>query len=57
MFIILDASVKNNVSISVLHIHRGQEIIAKYVYHTMNITYMETKLFTIRCEINYAIYL
>ena len=51
--IISDASVKNNVITLVLHIHRGQDIIAKTVYHLMNIISTETKLFSIRCGINY----
>ena len=52
--IISDASVKNNVITLVLHIHRGQDIIAKTVYHLMNIISTETKLFSIRCGINYV---
>jgi len=52
VLIISDASVKNNVTTSVLHIHRGQEIITKTVYHTMNIASTEAELFAIRCGIN-----
>ena len=50
--IISDASVKNNVTTSVLYIHRGQDIITKTVYHLMNIMSTEAELFAIRCGIN-----
>ena len=48
----MDASVKNNIATLISYIHRGQEIIAKSVYYTMNITSTEAKLFAIRCRIN-----
>ena len=57
VLIILNASIKNNVVILISHIHRGQEIIAKSVHHTMNITSTKAKLFTIRCEINHVVQL
>ena len=47
MLIVLDASIKNNVAILILHICRGQEIIAKNVHYTMNVTFSEMELFTI----------
>jgi len=52
--IISNASVKNNIITLVLHIHRGQDIIAKTVYHLMNIMSTKTELFSIRCGINYV---
>ena len=54
MLIVLDASVKNNVGILILHICKGQEIIAKTIYHVMNIIFLEAELFAIRYSINYA---
>ena len=57
MLITLDTSVKNNIAISISYIYRGQEIIAKLVYHIMNITSTKVKLFAIRCGINCAIHL
>ena len=57
MLIISDTSIKNNVATLVSYIYRDQEIIAKSVYHIMNITSIEAKLFTIRYRINHAIYL
>jgi len=47
MLIVLDASIKNNVAILIFHICRGQEIIAKTVHYTMNVTFSEVELFTI----------
>jgi len=57
ILITLDTNIKNNITISILYIYRRQEIIAKLVYYTMNITFIKVKLFTIRCGINYAIHL
>jgi len=54
ILIIADTSVKNNVATLISHIHRGQEIIAKTVHHTINVIFSEAKLFTIRCGINHA---
>ena len=50
--IILDAGVKNNVVISITHIHVCNRPIVKTIYHAVNITLNEAKLFTIRCSIN-----
>ena len=47
-------SVKNNIAILVLHIWRGHEIIAKTVYHVMNILSTKAELFAIRCRISQA---
>jgi len=54
VFIVIDASVKNNVATSILHICRGQEIIAKTVYYVMNMTFSKAELFAIRYGINYT---
>ena len=47
-------NIKNNITTSVSHIWREQEIITKLVYYAFNVNFMEAELFTIRCEINYA---
>ena len=52
MLIISDASVKNNIATSVLHIRREHKIIMKTIYHTMNITSTEAELFAMRCDIS-----
>ena len=52
--IIFDASVKNNVATLVLYICRRQDIIAKTIYHAMNIMSTEAEPFVTRCGINHA---
>jgi len=54
MLIILGVSVKNNIATSISYIHKGQEIITKSIYYTMNIIFFEVKLFTIKYSINYT---
>ena len=48
---------KTTIAISISHIHRSQEIIAKSAHYTTNVNSTKAELFTIRCEINYAIHL
>lgn len=57
IFIIADANIKNNVAFLISHTYRGQEIIAKFIYHVTNINSTEAKLFAIRCKINHTIHL
>ena len=52
LFIITDASVKNNIATSVTHIRKEQTLITKATYHTMNILPTETELFAIRYGIS-----
>ena len=54
ILIISDTSVKNNVTTSVSHIHKEQEIIAKTIHYAMNIMFTKTELFAIRYSINHA---
>ena len=53
--VISDASIRNNITISVLHIHIYNRLVIKIIYNIVNITTTEAKLFTIRCRINQAI--
>ena len=55
MLVIVDASIKNNVAISISHMYRGQKIITKSVHYAMNITSMEVELFAIWCGINHTV--
>ena len=55
MLVIVDASIKNNVAISISHMYRGQKIITKSVHYAMNITSMEVELFVIWCRINHTV--
>ena len=41
---------------SITHICCGHNIVAKTIYHAVNITMTEAKLFAIRCEINQEYY-
>ena len=50
--IILDARVKNNVTMFITHIHICDRPIVKTIYYIANITLTEAELFAIRCGIN-----
>ena len=52
VIIILDASIKNNITFSISHIHSFNNLLKKMLYHTINITSTEAKLIAIRCSIN-----
>ena len=52
--IVLDASVKNNVTTSITHIHIKNKPITKTLHHTLNVMSTEAELVTIRCGINQA---
>jgi len=55
MFIISDSGIKNNVAISIAHIHVCDRPIVKMIHHAANITSTEAELFAIRCGINQAV--
>ena len=50
--VIMDASIKNNITMSILHIHIHNKPITKTLHHVVNVTSTEAELFTIRCGIN-----
>ena len=52
--IIIDASIKNNIATSILHIHQANHPLIKTVYHAAFITSSEVELFAIRCSVNQA---
>ena len=52
--VISDASIKNNIATSILHIHITNWLITKTVHHATFITSTEAELFAIRCSINQA---
>ena len=52
--IIMDTSIKNSISISISHIHIHNRSITKTLYHIVNVTSTEAKLFAIRYGINQA---
>ena len=53
--IIMDASIKNNITTSIFHIYIRDKPITKTLHHTVNIMSTEAKLFAIRCGVNQAI--
>jgi len=52
-----DASIKNNIAMSIAHIHTYDKLLIKTIHHAVNVTSMEAELFTIRCSINQAMYI
>jgi len=52
--VITDTSIKKDITTSILHIHIGNRLLTKTVYHASFVTSIEAELFTIRCGINQA---
>jgi len=52
--IIIDASVKNDIAISISHIYILNHPLIKMVHHAAYVTSTEAELFAIRCGINQA---
>ena len=55
--IVTDASVKNNVTSSIVHVHVHNKPIIKMLHHASNIMSTKAEFFTIRCGINQTTYL
>jgi len=53
--IILDTSIKNNVTSSISHIHSFNNPLNKMLHYAVNVMLMKVKLFAIRCGINQAV--
>jgi len=52
--VVTDASIKNDIAISISHMHIANHPLTKTVHHAVFITSMEAELFAIRCGINQA---
>ena len=52
--IIMNTSVKNNIAMSISHMHIYNKPITKTLYHVVYVTSAEAELFAIRCSINQA---
>jgi len=52
--IVTDTSIKNNIAISVAHVHQANSPLIKTVHHAVFITSSEAELFAMRCGINQA---
>ena len=50
--VIMDTSIKNNIAISISHMHTFNSPLIKTLHHTVFVTSTEAELFTIRCGIN-----
>ena len=53
--IVSNASIKNDVAISILHTHTYNRHIIKTIHHMVYVTSTESELFAIRCSINQAL--
>jgi len=53
--VISDAGIKNNIAMSISHIHIYDRPIVKMVHHATNVTTTKVELFTIRYSINQAV--
>jgi len=53
--IVTDTSIKNNIAMSILHIHICNKPITKTLHHVLNVTSSKAELFAIRYGINQAI--
>jgi len=49
-----DASIKNNIATSILHMHTSNQSLIKMLHHMAFVTSAEAELFAIRCGINQA---
>ena len=52
--VIMDASIKNNIAMSISHIHSANRPLIKTVHHASFVTSTKAELFAIRCGINQA---
>jgi len=52
-----DANIKNNVAMSIAHIHTHDKLLIKTIHHAVNITSTEAELFAIKCGINQAMHI
>jgi len=55
IIVVSDANIKNNITMSIVHIHSYLNSIKKTLHHAIGITSTEAELFAIRCSINQAI--
>ena len=52
--VVMDASIKNDIATSILHIYTFNSPLIKTLHHTVFVTSTEAELFAIRCSINRA---
>ena len=52
-----DVNIKNNVAMSIAHIHTHDKLLNKTIHHAINVISTEVELFALRCSINQATYI
>jgi len=52
--VVIDTSIKNNITISILYMHTYNNPIVKTVHHAVHVTSTEAELFAIKYSINQA---
>ena len=52
--VVTDASIKNDIAMSVAHVHQANSPLVKTVHHAVFVTSSEAELFAMRCGINQA---
>jgi len=57
MIVVTNTSMKNQIAISIAHIHNNNNLVIKTIHHVVNIMSTETKLFAIIYGINQATHL
>ena len=57
IIVVSDTSIRNNITMSILHIYSCSNNIKKTIHYTVNVTSTEVELFAIRCGINQAIHI
>jgi len=50
--VVSNASIKNNIAMSISYVYSYSNNIKKTIYHAVNVTLTEAELFCIECEIN-----
>ena len=56
VLVVTDTSIKNNIAMSIAHIHIYDKPITKTLHYALNIMSTKAELFVIRCSINQAIF-
>ena len=54
VIVVLDVSIKNNVTTSIAYIHSHNSPVIKTIHHTVNVSLTEVKIFTLEYSINQA---
>ena len=52
--VVTDASIKDNITTLIAHVHQANSPLIKTVHHTVFVTSSEAELFAMRCGINQA---